>query len=274
MAESNLKFCALGALYNGEKAEYFECCLKSLDEQTIKIPIYIVIDGFIREELETVIKNYEHLNIVLLRKNENEGLAKALQHGLKMLHKDFDYVIRFDSDDINREDRFLKIKKFCTEFKPDVVSSHMFEIDDTGEVFSQRNVPVSTKKIKNEMAHRNPINHPASAFRLKSVLSVGGYQAMPFFEDWYLWLRVLKAGGKILNINDHLVSFRATDEMISRRYGLNYMKHEAHFFLIRDKEKLVSPLRNWLGFLVRFLSKSFGFKFYKKLFFWSRKLYS
>ena len=92
MSENSLRFCALGALYNGEKAEYFESCLKSLDEQTINIPIFIVIDGFIREELETVIKKYEHLNIVLVRKNKNEGLAKALQHGLKMIHKDLSII--------------------------------------------------------------------------------------------------------------------------------------------------------------------------------------
>ena len=271
MSKSKYRFCALGALYAGEKSKYFDQCLKSLNEQTFKIPIYIVVDGLIPQELEDLVKKYEHLKITLFRKNKNEGLAKALQHGLKMLQKDYDYVIRFDSDDINRKDRFDKIKNFCIKFKPDLVSSHMFEIDNTGKIFSKRKVPISSYEIKKMMTYRNPINHPACAFRLDSVLDVGGYKNMPFFEDWYLWLRLVKKGNSILNIDEYLVFFRATDEMVARRFGLNYMKHEAYFFFIRSKENLVNPIINWLFFLLRFLIKCFGFRFYKKLFFWIRR---
>jgi glycosyltransferase involved in cell wall biosynthesis len=271
MTGSSYKFCALGALYNGEEVKYFDLCLKSLSGQTIKIPIFIVIDGFIRNELEGVLNKYEHLNIVLFRKNKNEGLAKALQYGLEILHEDYDYVIRFDSDDINREERFQKIREFCIEYKPDLVSSHMLEIDNDGKVFSQRKVPYSSSEIEKMIAYRNPINHPASAFKLNAVLAVGGYKNMPFFEDWYLWLRLFKKGGSILNIDEYLVFFRATDEMVARRFGLNYMKHEAYFFFIRSQENLVHPLKNWFFFIIRCLVKCFGFKFYKKLFFWIRR---
>ena len=62
------RFCALGALYNGEKVNYFDQCLKSLENQTEKIPIYIVFDGFIRKELKDILGKYEHLKIISFQK--------------------------------------------------------------------------------------------------------------------------------------------------------------------------------------------------------------
>tara|TARA_B100001027_G_scaffold52332_1_gene34962 strand:+ start:940 stop:1767 length:828 start_codon:yes stop_codon:yes gene_type:complete len=264
------RFCALGALYNGEKVNYFDQCLKSLENQTEKIPIYIVFDGFIRKELKDILGKYEHLKIISFQKRNKEGLAKALQYGLEKLNKKYDYVIRFDSDDVNNKDRIQKLKKYCIDFKPDLVSSHMYEIDNDGKIFSRRKVPLSNKSIKKMIAYRNPINHPASAFKINSVLAVGGYKEMPFFEDWYLWLRLNKKGNVISNIDEFLVSFRATNDMVSRRYGFNYIKHETYFFFIRSRENLVNPLKNWFYFVIRTLIKCLGFKFYKKIFFWIR----
>lgn len=266
-----LRFCALGALYNGENAQYFEECLRSLESQTRAFPIYIVVDGFIRAELEDLLIKYQHLDISLIRRKRNQGLAKALQSGLNILVGKFDYVIRFDSDDVNRKDRFEVVERICVEFSPDLVSSHMFEVDQSGKVFSKRKVPTTFSGIKKAMPFRNPINHPASVFKLDSVLEVGGYKDMPFFEDWYLWLRMLKAQQFMLNINDYLVNFRATDQMVARRYGLGYIKNEAFFFRARGKEKLVAPHLNLYAFLLRFSIKLLGFSIYKKIFYLVRR---
>ena len=268
----NNRICGLGALYNGDQVIYLRDCLYSLENQTIKIPIFIAIDGYISKDLEDVLYEFDHLNITYIRFDSNNGLAYTLRKATEILaKKNFDFVIRFDSDDINLPNRFEKLCTYICEHKPDLVSSHMYEINEKNEVFSERTVPIGHNKIAKKLPYRNPINHPASAFKISSVLAAGGYQEMPFFEDWYLWIRMFHAGFKIQNIDDFLVSFRATDAMVARRYGLSYVKHELNFFHRRSKEKLINPIENWLAFFARLAVKAFGFKAYKQVFYWIRK---
>lgn len=265
------KICALGALYHGESSEYLHSCLVSLQDQTIKIPIVLVIDGPITSDLEAVLEKFDSLGIRFIRNPVNKGLSYALQSGLDLIRNEFDYAIRFDSDDINLPNRFEKLLRYISKHNPDLVSSHMHEINEENEVFSERKVPIGYDKIAKKLPYRNPINHPASAFKISSVFAAGGYQEMPFFEDWYLWIRMFHAGFKIENIDDFLVSFRATDAMVARRYGLSYLKHEFNFFHRRSKDKLINPIENMLAFLARLAVKALGFKIYKQVFYWIRK---
>lgn len=271
MIDNKLKVCALGALYGGEKPKYFKECLNSIERQTIKIPIVLVIDGEISYELEKVLDQYKDLNIRIIRNPLNEGLSKALQLALDKISNEFEYAIRFDSDDINENNRFEIVRDYLNKNNVDLLSSHMNEIDENGKKFSERLVPIGAKKIKKKLPYRNPFNHPASAYRISSVIEVGGYKEMSFFEDWYLWVRMINAGFQIHNIDDHLVSFRATEDMIARRYGFSYIKNEAKFFFRRSKENLINPFENWLAFALRISVKLLGFKIYKKIFFFIRK---
>ena len=238
MAADKIKICALGALYHGDKPEYLKESLRSIRNQTLKIPIILVIDGPIPKELENILMEFDELDIRFIRNARNEGLSVALQLGLDLICDEFEYVIRFDSDDINIDLRFELLRDYLTRFDVDLVSSHMYEIDERGVHFSERIVPIGSQNIRNRLPFRNPINHPASAFKIKSVMAVGGYREMPFFEDWYLWIRMSRAGYKIENIDEFLVEFRATDEMVARRYGLSYVKHELNFFIEEAKRNL------------------------------------
>ena len=92
----NIKICALGALYKGDKVEYLEESLSSLASQTITIPIFIVIDGPISKILESKLSEFIALDINYIRLDKNLGLAKALSHAVDCLCEKFDYIIRFD----------------------------------------------------------------------------------------------------------------------------------------------------------------------------------
>jgi glycosyltransferase involved in cell wall biosynthesis len=267
----NIKICALGALYHGDRPKYLHVCLKSLRSQTLKIPIILVVDGPVSIQLEEVLALFDDLDIRLIRNPINQGLSTALQLALNSMGEEFEYVIRFDADDVNADRRFEVTRDYLLTSDVDLVSCHMNEIDADGTVFSARTVPVGSDRIRKKLPYRNPINHPAAAFKVSSVLAVGGYQEMPFFEDWYLWTRMSKAGFKIENIDDYLVYYRATDDMVARRFGTSYMKHEVKFFLRRSKEKLINPLENWFALLIRIGVKLFGFGIYKKIFYSIRK---
>lgn len=265
------KFAALGALYHGDNPQFFRGCLESLESQTLQLPVYIVVDGPISGELEGVIEEYKSLRIQYIRRPHNEGLAVALQAGLCELRKNFDYVIRFDSDDINRHDRFENMVEFIGKYSPDLCSAQMNEIDERGRKFSFRSVPTSESTIKRWIAFRNPINHPAAVVKIESALSAGGYLNMPYFEDWYLWERMIGAGYKVTNSADDLVDFRATEEMVERRFGVKYRKFERNFFLRRLCEGNTSRFLLIIALCLRQIAKLLPFLTYKKLFFWLRR---
>ena len=250
---------------------FFRECLESLEAQTQKIPVFIVVDGAIGVELEAVISGFSALQIQYFRRAHNEGLATALQFGLRKLRKSFDYVIRFDSDDVNRRDRFERMMDLISDYRPDLCSAQMNEIDERGHRFSRRQVPTSELKIKQWIAFRNPINHPAAAVNIESALSVGGYLDMPYFEDWYLWERMMGAGYKLMNSDEFLVDFRATENMVRRRFGPQYQQFERRFFLCRLREGNTSRLQLSIALVVRQLAKLLSFSNYKKLFYWLRR---
>ena len=52
---------------------------------------------------------------------------------------------------------------------------------------------------------------------------------MPYFEDYWLWARMVKAGYKTKNIDAVLVKVRAGQDMIARRGGWEYVKCIAKF---------------------------------------------
>ena len=271
MSRESPRFAALGALYHGDNPKFFRACLESLEAQTVRLPIFIVIDGEIGAELEEVIHDFDALEVQYFRRPDNEGLAAALQFGLLNLRGSFDYVIRFDSDDLNRKDRFEKMVDFTEEYAPDLCSAQMNEIDEIGHRFSQRRVPLLDSKIRQWIAFRNPINHPAAVIKIESALHVGGYLDMPYFEDWYLWERMIGAGYRVMNADEFLVDFRATDEMVSRRFGSEYRKFERLFYFRRLQEANISRFLLLIALGARQLSKLLSFSAYKKLFFWLRR---
>ena len=262
---------ALGALYGGDDPGYFEQCLESIRTQTVNVPVYIVVDGPIGRDLEQVTEKFREMNVHYLRRTENKGLASALQYGLNYLAPQYEYLIRFDADDVNRQDRFEVLIDLVSQSLPDLASSQMVEIDASGAEFSRRNVPLTEQSVKRWMPFRNPINHPACIFNIKAAINVGGYLDMPFFEDWYLWERMLADRCKVINSSEYLVYFRATDDMVRRRHGSHYRRHERRFFIQRLKDGHSSRFLLILSLLARQLSKLLSFTLYRKLFFSLRR---
>ena len=66
-------------------------------------------------------------------------------------------------------------------------------------------------------------------FRKQAVIDAGGYQPFPLFEDYYLWARMLNQGYRFHNLQQSLLLFRRSPEMVRRRGGLTYAHNETQF---------------------------------------------
>jgi cellulose synthase/poly-beta-1,6-N-acetylglucosamine synthase-like glycosyltransferase len=267
-----MNFSVLMSIYYKEKPEYFDRCMKSIwDEQIIKpSEIVLVEDGKLTEELCNVINNWKSklgsiLKIIPLEKNM--GLGDALNIGLS--HCKYEIVARMDTDDIALPNRFKKQLDIFKNLDIDVCGSWVGEFEkDENNIISYRKVPESHEKIVVFFKLRNAINHPSVMYKKSMVNKAGGYKRMLWFEDYYLWIRMILNGAKFYNIQEPLVKMRV-DNQLERRKGKDYILNEIKLqkkFLelnfINKKEFIINIfIRNLPRLLPFFILKNLYKKF-------------
>lgn len=266
-------FSVLMSIYQKEKAEYFQRAMQSIwDEQIIKpTEIVLVQDGPLTSELDLVINNWKKklgATLKLVPLEENVGLGDALNEGIKCCTNEL--IARMDTDDIALPNRFENQLKLFENFEIDICSSWVSEFDqDENEIISYRKVPESHENILKFARTRNAINHPAVMYKKTAVVKAGGYKKMMWFEDYYLWARMIMDGAKFYNIQEPLVNMRAGYSQLERRGGIKYALEEVAF----QRELFKIGLINYFEFIrnvcIRFISrtipKSLLKQIYKKL---------
>lgn len=227
-----MDFSVLLSIYKKETADHLCQCMDSIFSQTL-LPneVVLVEDGPLTPELYAEIERLQqaHPELITVPLEQNQGLGASLNVGLKHCH--YDIVARMDTDDISRPERFKKQYNYLQEHpEVDVVSGWITEFvgDPTNEI-SIRNLPEEHDKIYKFGKIRNPINHPTVMFRKHAVEEAGGYLPFPLFEDYYLWVRMLCSGHRFHNLQESLLLFRRTPEMMLRRGGVDYAHNEISF---------------------------------------------
>ncbi|MBN1788514.1 MAG: glycosyltransferase [Sedimentisphaerales bacterium] len=218
------KFSVLMSVYAGDRADYFKEAMDSIINQTAKPDeIVLVKDGPVGEELNGMIDNYQErpggiLKVISLE--ENKGLGTALAEGVKQCS--FDIIARMDADDISSPDRFEKQLKFLKN-NPDisVVSSYLAAFEQSPEkVLFTRRGPLLHKQIEKLLRFRFCMNHAATTYRKKAILSTGNYLPFAGLEDYHLWARMILNGTKMATIGQVLYYHRWEKNLLKRRSGI------------------------------------------------------
>lgn len=221
-----MNYSILMSVYYKENPQYLKEAIESMLNQTVKSDDFVIVcDGPLTEELYQVIDYYESkpMNCIhRLQLDKNYGLGIALNKGLEMCKNEL--VARMDSDDI-------AIKCRCEMQLQELINNNFAVIGSNVEEFiynieniiGKRNVPCSYEEIIKFSKKRNPFNHPSVMFNKKIIQKVGSYlEDYHLFEDYYLWIRVLKNGYSCKNIQDTLVYMRTSYDMYTRRGGYIY----------------------------------------------------
>lgn len=254
-----MKFSVLMSIYNKEKEEYFNKAMVSIwDKQSLKPnEIILVQDGPLTDQLYKSINNWSEkigsiFKIVVLK--NNVGLGDALNIGLKECS--YDIIARMDTDDICSQDRFKKQLYIFNTINIDICSSWVSEFDNNEDkIVSYRKVPECNSEIRSFSKMRSPINHPAVMYKKSAVIDAGGYKRMMWFEDYYLWARMILQGSRFYNIQEPLVNMRAGYGQLERRSGLKYAISE---FIFQKKLYSIGFL-NFIEFIknssIRFIAR-------------------
>lgn len=264
-------FTCLMSVYKKTVLSELIDCFDSIEDQTLRpSEIIIVLDGplnknvqyYLNHGISEGIKNISKFVIL----NENKGLGIALNEGLNASTNEF--VIRVDTDDINHPKRFETQVEFFDK-NPDisVSSTTVVEFEQNINIpISYKRLPLSVNQVKHYAKFRNPVNHPASILRKKDIQAVGGFKHMPFFEDYYLWLRLLFNGYKIKNIDEELVFMRINNDFFSRRINWETTKSHFNLYLFMIRNGFYNPVFLIFIFLSKELVKILPKPIIKKVF--------
>lgn len=269
-----MEFTVLMSLYAKENPTFLNECLESIYKQSLPVNyLVLVFDGPLNSDLYSVVESWsERLPIIISKIPQNVGLAKALNVGLNLCTTDL--ILRMDTDDICRVDRFEKQVRFLIDNPDiDICSSWVDEIHPESQITTSiRKVPEFNYEIRREIVRRNPFNHMAVGFRKSAIERVGGYQHLSLMEDWFLWMRLLASGSKAYNIQESLVFARTGNGMLMRRTGLHYVHSEWLISKIKVRLGLASRWSALIIFIVRSLPRLLPKRIVRCLYALARKI--
>lgn len=237
-------FSVLISVYENADIDHFEQALHSIVNQELKpSQIVLIKDGPISTQFERLISRYFSnciIPLTIVNIEVNVGLGLALMEGLNYCN--YELIVRMDADDISYPYRFRKqIEYLCLNPEISVLGSWVSEFNIIpGDLKRVKKVPKDHQCILSYSKYRNPLNHPSVVFRKSHVLAAGSYQSMPFFEDYFLWARMIMLGYKFHNLEESLLHFRVGNSMIGRRHGFRYLIHEFNFLISMRKMKFLS----------------------------------
>lgn len=212
----------LMSTYCKEKPEYLDEAMRSIWTDQVRKPdeIILVEDGPLTDELYAVIHNWKNLigdAFVIVEKSANQGLALALNDGIKIAQGDL--IARMDSDDISLPNRFLLQEKYIEEHKEvDILGGAIQEFNDEGTLNNVRIYPATMDEVRKTMYRVAPVAHPTAMFR-KSFFDSGFRYSSKYHicEDVTMWYDAAEKKRIINNLPEVILHFRRNDSMMNRR---------------------------------------------------------
>jgi hypothetical protein len=229
--EHQNRYSVLMPLAPWEPSAQVAAALRSLETQSLLASQVVVsCDGEPPEALAAVF-GATSLPLKLLVGPGGEGVGPVLARGLR--HCTEKLVVRADADDVSMPNR-CELQVAAMVARPELIalSTPVLEFIESPLVpIRERAVPIKGEAIRRQSFWRNPLNHPAIILRREDVLTAGNYRDYPGFEDYELWLRLLRQGDVLGNLDQPLVLVRTGPEHMARRNGITYMAMECRFLM-------------------------------------------
>ena len=207
-------------------ATYLAECWDSIQAQTFREWELVLVDDGSRaaETIEELDRIAEDPRVVLIRLDENQGIAPALNVGLSRCRGKL--VARMDSDDKMMPTRLERQFAYMqTHSEVTILGTQLQAIEwQTEQLLRPTEHPeqVTDEYIQHQ---RNTseiwfLNHPTAMLRRSEVLNLGGYPKYRVAQDLGLWLKVFKAGLKIHNLPTVELHYRLHPNQVSTAQGV------------------------------------------------------
>ena len=233
---STVEISIIMAVYNEET--YIKDSVKSILNQSFKNFELIIIDDGSIDGTTQIINSFNDSRIRLIKNEENLGLTKSLNRGLKVAEGK--YIARMDADDIALPDR-LKVQFNYLEKELDVgvLGGQAIQFYDDNFKKVLKHKVTSFKEIKATLFCNNPMIHSTIMIR-KSILvenNITYDETMKASQDYEMWIR-LSSYTKIVNLSNILILYRLRNNSITHT-SKGYLK-QRHIYIF---EKVLNQIK-------------------------------
>jgi glycosyltransferase involved in cell wall biosynthesis len=247
-------FALLMTVYGGDREEYVRAAFRSaVDDQELRPDqVVLVQDGPVSPELALCLKELvvtSPVEVTFLQLTHNRGLGPALDAGLQASR--YDIVARMDADDVAMPHRF-RMQVPLVQAGADLVGAGLLEFGrDIHDVVGQRIPPADPYDIARYSRLHDPFNHPTVVYRRSAVIAVGGYGDLPLMEDYWLFVRMIANGARVVNVAVPLVYYRVGAGAYQRRGGRDLLRSELRLQREMRREGYISGAQYWRNVIVR-----------------------
>ncbi|MBA9003190.1 glycosyltransferase [Thermomonospora cellulosilytica] len=222
-------FSLLLTVYGGDREDYVRAAFRSAVHDQMLRPdeVVLVQDGPVPDAVAGCLRELvatSPVRVKFLRLERNRGLGPALDTGLSAC--DNDIVARMDADDVAMPHRF-KLQVPLVRAGADLVGAGLLEFGaDLNDIVGRRIPPSDPLDIARYSRLHDPFNHPTVVYRRSAVLAAGGYGDLPLMEDYWLFVRMIAGGARVVNVAEPLVYYRVSDGAYERRGGRALLNSE------------------------------------------------
>ena len=190
--------------------------------------------GPITEFLSDISNQHELIRVV--RKDANEGIASALNFGIRHCHGDL--IVRMDADDIAHADLLKSHDKYFSLHPDRHICGVQIRLFNEQRQWVSNHPLQITRSLASLMPGHWFVNHPGIAYRRSAINSIGGYNDTPstLAEDYSLWVKFLVGGYTIYNMEEVLINYRVHPKSFS--FAPDRKAPEWHEFLTAQKKLL------------------------------------
>jgi glycosyltransferase involved in cell wall biosynthesis len=207
-------------------ATYLAECWESIRAQTFREwELVLVDDGSTAAATVAEIDRIaDDPRVVLIRLPQNQGIASALNVGLKRCRGEL--TARMDADDKMLPTRLARqVAYLRTHLDVSIVGAQSQAIDwETRQLHPPTSHPetVTDEFIERQFQTSEIwfLNHPTAMYRRRDVMNLGGYPAYRIAQDLGLWLKVVRTGLKIHNLPTVELHYRLHPRQISTANGV------------------------------------------------------
>ena len=186
------RITVLMSVYNDEL--YLGEAIESILNQTFEDFEFFIINDGSTDLSGHIIRSYRDKRIKYKDNQENLGLAKSLNRGIKLAKGK--YIARQDSNDISHSDRLRRQYDYMEKTATDVLGCRYIFIDIYGKQIPWLKIPMvrETNYYSNLLDGKSIFPHGLVMLQSKSLKDIGGYNDSFYFaQDCELWLRFLTA---------------------------------------------------------------------------------
>lgn len=196
---------------------YLRQCLDSILAQTERPAVVVLVDDASSDDTPAIGLDYETRGVLYLR-GEWRDVSEARNAGVELCGKPAYYCF-VDADDWLPTDYLAKLRGAMTDNRIGVTYPQCLRFNDQGEIgLSPWIIPFDWHAL-----HSSNFACATSLVRRQAFEQVGGWRSYRYgLHDWDLWLRITRAGWRLVYVPDVALRYRIHgNSMSDARHG-NY----------------------------------------------------